>query len=363
MYRHYFYCSMSFRCIIIQDAQSYSENSGTGGTLWRNPNELSQNTEVIICQHTSRYCFCPVIIGRFPIFPAEAFIFITVWRLGSVIPTAVRWRSTEKNRLSMPEMSPFFPAMFHIPLTVHQARKATGLIFSWIRRNCSAISSPPPGKITTCPRTVSQHSVIFSAKRLFPTSTIWYLIHELEEQNPCYQISARSLLCSLYIELYRIESLGGVNPDTAKPDSLEILALQERKKEGEIAENSLVISPALEYIEKNYMQQFSIEYLADLCHWSPTHFRRVFHDIMGTSPLDYVNNTRILKSCILLRSTEHSILDISEMVGFHSVSSFNRYFIKLMQMSPREYRKQMQQSEKKAENQSILEFAGWMRPE
>ena len=111
------------------------------------------------------------------------------------------------------------------------------------------------------------------------------------------------------------------------------------------------------------MQQFSIEYLADLCHWSPTHFRRVFHDIMGTSPLDYVNNTRILKSCILLRSTEHSILDISEMVGFHSVSSFNRYFIKLMQMSPREYRKQMQQSEKKAETQSILEFAGWMRPE
>ena len=135
------------------------------------------------------------------------------------------------------------------------------------------------------------------------------------------------------------------------------------KKEGEIVENSLVISPALDYIEENYMQQFTIEYLAELCHWSPTHFRRVFHDIMGTSPLDYVNNTRILKSCILLRSTEHSILDISEMVGFHSVSSFNRYFIKLMQMSPREYRKQMQQSEKKAENQSILEFAGWMRPE
>ncbi len=26
-----------------------------------------------------------------------------------------------ENRLSMPEMSPFFPAMFHIPLTVHQA--------------------------------------------------------------------------------------------------------------------------------------------------------------------------------------------------------------------------------------------------
>ena len=65
----------------------------------------------------------------------------------------------------------------------------------------------------------------------------------------------------------------------------------------------------------------------------------------------------------LLKEMSLRIVDISEMVGFHSVSSFNRYFIKLMQMSPREYRKQMQQSEKKAENQSILEFAGWMRPE
>ncbi|MFQ9620230.1 MAG: AraC family ligand binding domain-containing protein [Waltera sp.] len=66
----------------------------------------------------------------------------------------------------------------NVPHTTYSApgTKATGLIFSWIRRNCSAISSPPPGKITTCPRTVSQHSVIFSAKRLFPTSTIWYLI-------------------------------------------------------------------------------------------------------------------------------------------------------------------------------------------
>ena len=64
----------------------------------------------------------------------------------------------------------------NVPHTTYSARKATGPICFWIRRNCSAISSPPPGKITTCPRTVSQHSVIFSAKRLFPTSTIWYLI-------------------------------------------------------------------------------------------------------------------------------------------------------------------------------------------
>ncbi len=108
------------------------------------------------------------------------------------------------------------------------------------------------------------------------------------------------------------------------------------------------------------MQQFTIEYLAQICHWSPTHFRRVFHELMGTSPLDYVNNTRIMKSCGLLRSTETSILDISEMVGFHSVSSFNRCFSKVMQMSPREYRKQTKQNDLLATNRTVQEYAGWM---
>ncbi len=175
------------------------------------------------------------------------------------------------------------------------------------------------------------------------------IIKELEEQKPSYQISARGLLLSLYIELYRIQT----------SESGKILNNDDEL----FPENSLVISPALDYIESNYMQPFSMEDLADLCHWSPTHFRRVFHEIMGTSPLEYVNNIRITKACNLIRSTEDSILNISESVGFHSISSFNRYFIKVMQIPPREYRKQMIQAGKRQENQSILEYAGWMYPE
>ncbi len=90
---------------------------------------------------------------------------------------------------------------------------------------------PPPGKLRPVHGRFPSIPLYFQ-QRGFPhiNYLVSHIIHELEEQNPCYQISARSLLCSLYIELYRIESLGGVNPDTAKPDSLEILALQERKR-------------------------------------------------------------------------------------------------------------------------------------
>lgn len=180
------------------------------------------------------------------------------------------------------------------------------------------------------------------------------VIRELEEQKPSYQLSAKGLLLSLYIELLRAEA-----PEKNGGGTAESAPGQDEEER----DNALVIAPALEYIEENYSSQFTIEYLADLCHWSPTHFRRVFHDITGTSPLDFVNNTRIMKACNLLWSTEDSILNISETVGFHSVSSFNRCFVKIMQMTPREYRKQMQKSDKRAENQSILEYAGWLYPE
>ena len=181
-------------------------------------------------------------------------------------------------------------------------------------------------------------------------------IRELEEQKPSFQVSAKGLLLSLFIEIYRIQYSGKNSGNVSDPEKEETSS--ERK-----TENALVIAPALNYIEENYMQQFTIEYLADLCHWSPTHFRRVFHDIMGTSPLDFVNNTRVSKACQLLRSTEESVLNISEMVGFHSVSSFNRYFIKIMQMSPRDYRKQILKSDVRVENQSVQEYAGWLFPE
>ncbi len=175
------------------------------------------------------------------------------------------------------------------------------------------------------------------------------IITELEEQKPGYQISAKGLLLSLYIMLYRIQTMN-VHKKSADDTALP-------------PDNALVITPALDYIDLNYMQPFSVDFLAGLCHWSPTHFRRIFHEIMGVSPLEYTNNVRILKACVLLRSTEESILDISETVGFHSVSSFNRFFIRVMQMAPREYRKQMIQTDKRMENQSILEYAGWMYPE
>jgi len=173
------------------------------------------------------------------------------------------------------------------------------------------------------------------------------IIREIGEQHPQYQASAMGLLLSLCIQLDRIQSKGGLETTlTSRPP-----------------ENAMVLSPVLDYIEDHYAEQFDMNYLADICCLSPTHFRRLFHSIIGTSPLDFLNNTRITKACNLLRSTEHSILDISEMVGFRSVSSFNRHFMEAMQITPRDYRNETLQTKANQEKMAIMDYTGWMYPE
>jgi AraC-like DNA-binding protein len=167
---------------------------------------------------------------------------------------------------------------------------------------------------------------------------------ELRNQGPNYRESAQGLLLSLYIELMRIYS---------KNDKLH------NQEADHNMEDSVIISAVLEYIYKNYMTPITIDFLADLCHLSTTHFRRRFHEIMGTAPLDFINSTRIDEACKLLKSTEDSILAISEQVGFHSISSFNRCFAKFIGESPREWRKKALQSEALSAKASILEFTGW----
>ena len=160
---------------------------------------------------------------------------------------------------------------------------------------------------------------------------------EIEEKPMNYQISVRGLCLSLLMAFLRIYA------QTAKKP--------EEKKSGD----TLPIAPALDYIHANYMYDFPMEYLADLCHISPTHFRRIFHSIMQQSPLKFIHTTRIMESCTLLRSTEESIAAISEQVGYGSVSSYNRHFIQNMGCAPNQFRR----SVSPIANPSIQEYTGW----
>lgn len=165
------------------------------------------------------------------------------------------------------------------------------------------------------------------------------IIDEVERRAPGYQTSVRGLCTALLIEMLRAYS----------------------QQDAKISRDPYIhaISPALDYIQEHYMQDFSQEALSEICHLSPTHFRRLFKEETGTSPLAFLHQTRILKSCALLRSSEHSVTEIAGLVGYNSLSSYNRHFVQAMGNTPTKWRRISEDHLRP----SLLTFSGWTQAE
>lgn len=182
-------------------------------------------------------------------------------------------------------------------------------------------------------------------------------VEELSAMNP-YHMLVKSYLFALYMEIIRFQS-----PETQNIQENLQPEIPPPRKIPVFSRNSLNITPALDFIEDNYMNKFPVDLLAELCHMSPTHFRRNFQSAMHMAPLAYLNTIRIMNACNLLRNTNHTILTISEMTGFSTLSNFNRHFNQMMKMSPKEYRRQTLKGRKPGEIPSVIEYAGWLEPD
>jgi AraC-like DNA-binding protein len=92
------------------------------------------------------------------------------------------------------------------------------------------------------------------------------------------------------------------------------------------------------YIEERYAESFSLDDLAARFALNPSYLSRAFKADSGYTIVEYVNKVRIQRSCVLLKRSSASILDIALAVGYNSLSHFNHYFRRITGSSPREFR-------------------------
>lgn len=98
------------------------------------------------------------------------------------------------------------------------------------------------------------------------------------------------------------------------------------------------INAAVSFIKENYSEEIRLPQLATRCGITPAYFSRLFHEKVGVPLFEYLNRIRIQKACLLLKRSQLSIIDIAYSVGYNNLSFFNRYFKKIMNMSPRQYK-------------------------
>ena len=99
------------------------------------------------------------------------------------------------------------------------------------------------------------------------------------------------------------------------------------------------IMEALVYIEKNFMNNPTLEEIAKVAGFSMAYFSRLFSAQLGKSYTEYLDNVKIKHAQILLTQTRKTIMEIAEETGYCHGNYLNSQFKKKIGMTPGQYRK------------------------
>ena len=93
------------------------------------------------------------------------------------------------------------------------------------------------------------------------------------------------------------------------------------------------------YIEAHVSDNISLTDLAEVAHFSPWYSARIFKELTGFSPADYIRRLKLSKSALRLRDEQVKIIDMAFDMSFASVDGYQRAFHKEFGCNPKEYSK------------------------
>ncbi len=124
---------------------------------------------------------------------------------------------------------------------------------------------------------------------------------------------------------------------SVNPERLNIRTTEKNKCDLKSREN-IILKPALDYIEKNYTRNISLNNMASLCNISTSYFSKLFRRTIGDNFSNYINRTRIKKARELLETTDIPITNIALDLGFEDSGYFIKVFKKFEGVTPSKFR-------------------------
>jgi AraC-like DNA-binding protein len=141
-------------------------------------------------------------------------------------------------------------------------------------------------------------------------------------QKNVFQFITRTYLMQIMLYMYNQWSSGNMFENTRK---------SQRK-------NHSNIYAVKEYIEKKPHLHFTLDNLAEMSGLSRYFFCRIFKELTGDSPINYVNRCRINAAKRLLIETEKSVKEIMLQSEFDNESHFLRLFKSQVTVNPSAFR-------------------------
>jgi AraC-like DNA-binding protein len=140
------------------------------------------------------------------------------------------------------------------------------------------------------------------------------LFKEYQQKNHGYELLIKSILYRIFALLLRRHTV-------PPADELE-------------TRHRYQLRPILQYVDAHYDQKLTLKDLASMAHMSRHHFCRLFKNITGMPPIEYVNRVRIHTAMKLLQHDKVPINEVSQAVGIDDSNYFSRLFKKYKKISP-----------------------------
>ena len=99
----------------------------------------------------------------------------------------------------------------------------------------------------------------------------------------------------------------------------------------------------LDYLENNYNQELDYKAIAEQFKISYGYFAKLFKENLNMSASQYISEVRMEKAMIDIATTNQTITDIAYKHGFPTSSTFIKEFKKLKGVSPKQYRKMLEE--------------------
>lgn len=152
---------------------------------------------------------------------------------------------------------------------------------------------------------------------------IQFLYGESGAGKPFSPLLERSILTAVAVTLYRQSGL--------------------KQKEEPISSMHKRMVELKEYVDVHYQEPLDLNILGKQFFLHPVTISKEFKKSFGCTLTKYINNVRICESAKRLETTGDSVLEIASACGYESVNTFLRHFKDVMETTPLQYRKTMQE--------------------
>jgi AraC family transcriptional regulator, melibiose operon regulatory protein len=187
---------------------------------------------------------------------------------------------------------------------------------------------------------------IFETKYILPFTMSQQMQQKIFRENELRNTPISELLSEVYYECLN-RNYGFELAVRSNIGRIFLWVLRNWEKKGIIIKfespqkefDSKKLQQVLDYLDRHYSEDISVEEMAKKCSMSYSYFSRFFKKIMRKTFKEYLNYVRITEAEKLLLNSDLNITEVALNTGFTNTSYFIKQFKRYKNISPKQFKK------------------------